>query len=218
MKWMPRKRPGLPTAPASLPIEIVEVLLAITASLGAAALNRFSTACLTPMISGTASMMNCPSATASSAVGAAQTLRSTVAAAPAGMSPADSKARASSRTRSRLRRAMSAETSARATRMPASARIWAMPPPIYPAPTTAALCVKLVTLLVRIDGGHLRRRGRCWVESVAQPLRHQQLRQFQPDDPLAEREHLGVVGQHGPRHRVAVVGGRGPDPLHLVGR
>src|SRR5690606_34886264 len=187
------------------------------ASGGAAALTLARTARLTSMTSGTASSTNCASPTASSRLGAAQTLRSTVAVAPSGRRPADSNSRVSSSNWSRLRRAMSAEASASATRAPAKARIWAIPLPMYPAPTTAALPTIELTLLVRADGGHLRRGRRPRVEAVTQPLRHQQLRQLKPDDPLTEGEHLSVVGQHSPGYRVAVVSGDRPDALDLVG-
>src|SRR5690606_5833636 len=59
--------------------------------------------------------------------------------------------------------------------------------------------------------------GRRRVEDVAEPLPGQPAGQLDPDHPLPEAEHLGVVAEHRTLHRERVVRGHGADPGHLVG-
>src|SRR6187200_278392 len=70
---------------------------------------------------------------------------------------------------------------------------------------------------VLADGRDLRRRRGRRVEPVSEPLPDQAPGQFDTDDPLAEAQHLGVVGQDRPFDGEAVVRGDRPDPGHLVG-
>ena len=64
----------------------------------------------------------------------------------------------------------------------------------------------------------LLRGGRSLVEAVGQPFADQATGKLDANHPLAEAEHLGVVGQDGPLHRVRVVSGDRTDPRHFVRR
>ena len=71
---------------------------------------------------------------------------------------------------------------------------------------------------IGVDCVHLGRGCGGVVEAVAQPFADELLGQFQADDALAHGQHLGVVGQHGAFHGVAVVRGDGSDAGDFVGR
>lgn len=56
------------------------------------------------------------------------------------------------------------------------------------------------------------------IKHIPQPLLRQPSSQLQPNNPLAETEHLGVVAQHGALDGEAVVRRHGPYALDLVRR
>ena len=136
-KCTPRNRSACCRLAARPLIGRVEVLLPMTASGRAAASMAASTGPLTAGFSETASSTKSASATAASRLSAARRLASTRSVDPGSKSPWSSKARVSWRSRSRWPRVVSASASLMTTWKPAMARTWAIPPPMYPAPTTA---------------------------------------------------------------------------------
>src|SRR5699024_1286334 len=72
--------------------------------------------------------------------------------------------------------------------------------------------------VVPFDGGDLRTGAGARVELVAEPFLGEAAGELDTDHALPEAEHLGVVRQHRPLHRVGVVGGDGADAVHLVRR
>ncbi len=148
-KCTPRNRSGLITASASELMRIVDVFDPMMASGRAAALTRRRVSCLISIFSGTASSMKSTSATASSMEAAGETFDRMRSTASLGNSPSATNCPASSTSRSKFFRAISSEMSAIATCAPARASTWAIPPPMYPEPTTAMLGVVMGCCLPR---------------------------------------------------------------------
>src|SRR5699024_10252635 len=129
---------------------------------------------LTSTRSKTASSMKSTSATASSRVLPAVMFFATRSAEPGAYRPCSLKSRASFCRRSREAFALSTLTSAMVTWKPAMARTWAMPPPMYPAPTMVTVEMVMRNSFVRVDrprcAGRCRRRSPCVVIG-REPLR-----------------------------------------------
>lgn len=76
---------------------------------------------------------------------------------------------------------------------------------------------KLQLGLVVTDGLDLGGRAALGIKAVGEPFGGQLFGQLNPDDALAEAQHLGVVAQDGALNGEGIVGSDGADARHLVG-